>query len=297
MELATVKLGGIHLSNKNQARTAEIFDEVASIYDQHTSVHTEVANRLIERLDFIPFEAKVILDAGCGTGYSMKKIAEHYPKATLTGIDLSDEMLKLAKKQSGWFSKQKFLNQDMCHTLIEDQSVDFIYSNLALPWVTDMNACFSEWQRILKPGGLLLFSTFGPDTLQQIKSSWGSVDPKHRMMNFIDMHNIGDALLASGLAEPVMDAEHITTRHQSIKELFDELQANGNFGFLSENIKHRPDPKMIEKIEASVKDNNPTDEQLEVSWEVIYGHAWGSEKNSALQSKDDTFIIDAGLNN
>ncbi len=281
------------MSNKNQAVTAQIFDEIASVYEQHASIQQEVANRLIERLDFIPFEANIILDAGCGAGYSLKKLSEHYPKSKITGIDLSDEMLKLAKKQGGWFTKQKLSNQDMCHTLIEDKSIDFIFSNLALPWVTDIDACFSEWQRILKPGGLLLFSTFGPDTLKEIKQSWGSIDPKHKMMNFIDMHNVGDALISSGLAEAVMDAEKIVTSYASVKILFEELRANGNFSFLSENYKLKPESKLLDDLQKLIGESNPTHNDVEISWEVVYGHAWGTEDKTT--AADDTFILDASL--
>ena len=282
------------MSNKNQAKTAEIFDQIASSYEQNARIQLEISNRLIQRLDFIPYEANIILDAGCGTGNSLKKLAEHYPKAKISGIDLSDEMIKLAKKQGGWFAKQKLSNQDMCHTLIDDNSIDFIFSNLALPWVTDIDACFSEWQRILKPGGLLLFSTFGPDTLKQIKKSWASVDPKHKMMNFIDMHNIGDSLLKSGLAEPVMDVEKIANHYTSLEELFEEIKGNGSFSFLSENQNLRPDQKLRDGMQKYIEENNPTHNDIEVTWEVIFGHAWGSElKNSNLN--DDTFIIDASL--
>jgi len=202
-------------------------------------------------------------------------------------------MLKVAKKQAGWFSKPKLSNQDMCHTMIEDHSIDFIFSNLALPWVTDIDACFREWQRILKPGGLLLFSTFGPDTLKQIKQSWGSLDPKHKMMNFIDMHNIGDALMGCGLAEPVMDAEKLSNNYDTVKELFKELKANGNFSFLSENHNLRPDPKLVDAMQKIIEENNPTHDDLEITWEVIYGHAWGSEMKAP--TVDDTFVIDASL--
>lgn len=282
------------MSNQNQGRTADIFDDIAKVYDDNATVQKEVANRLIERLDFIRCDAKVILDAGCGTGTAMKRLAKHFPKASLTGIDLSEEMLKIAKKQSGWFGKQKFSGQDMCHSLVEDNSVDFIFSNLALPWVTDIKACFSEWQRILKPGGLLLFSTFGPDTLKEVKLNWATINPKQKMMRFIDMHDIGDALLASRLAEPVMDAENITTNYTDIKQLFDELKANGNFGFLSENFRLSPDAKLIEKLDESFAEDTAED-GVPVTWEVIYGHAWGTDIKQAEMLDDETFIIDAGL--
>ncbi len=278
------------MSNKNQAKTAEIFDQIASSYEANCAIQNDVAKRLIDRLDFIPYEANIILDAGCGTGHHLKKLAQHYPKAKISGIDLSEEMLKIAKKQGGWFAKQKLSNQDMCHTLIDDNSIDFIFSNLALPWVTDIDACFSEWQRILKPGGLLLFSTFGPDTLKQIKKSWASIEPKHKMMNFIDMHNIGDALLSCGLSEPVMDVEKISNNYASVKDLIEELKSNGNFSFLSENQNLRPDQKLIEAMQHFIEEQNPTHDDIEITWEVIYGHAWGSEiQNSKLN--DDTFKL------
>jgi len=152
-------------------QVADLFSALSENYAQFSVIQQEVGQRMLARLEYINFKPSVIIDAACATGINSRKIAQIFPKATVHGLDISAGMLAQARKKRKWFSKQKFSQINFSQTAFEDNSVDFIFSNLALPWVSDMQLCLKEWQRILKPEGLLLFSTFGPDTLIELKQA------------------------------------------------------------------------------------------------------------------------------
>jgi len=157
-----------------------------------------------------------------------------------------------------------------------DNSFDLVFSSLSMQWCNDLNAAFLEARRVLKPGGLFVFATFGPDTLKELRTSWASVDEANHVNQFIDMHDIGDALLHDQFAEPVMEAEIITVTYDTVDEIMHDLKAIGanvtvkkshnNAGGLSGK-------SVLKQVRQSYEQFRKND-VLPVSYEIIYGHAW-----------------------
>lgn len=292
--------------NDKKQRLNLLFSSLAENYEKFAFIQQEVGKRMLSRLDYIKFSPTSIIDAGCATGYHCRLLAKKFPKAKIKGLDISTGMITAANKKRSFFSKQKFIQVDMTQTDLSDNSVDFIFSNLTLPWINDIQLCIKEWQRILKPDGLLLFSTFGPDSLIELKQAIKESSDDVKMLNFIDMHDIGDSLLQNKFAEPVMDVENISLLFDDMKSLLDELSATGVLQLLLNNkysqLSHnRFIMEKIDRIDANYPgyiENN--DKVYPLNYEIIYGHAWGTDltKQSvqgAKMANEETFILDTFL--
>ncbi len=246
------------------------FDRAAQSYDQAAIIQQEVGLRLLERLDLIKCDPAIILDLGCGTGFLTPTLAQRYPKARIIDLDLSEGMLGIAKKNKA--SQQHAVCGDAEYLPIKNRSVDFILSNCVFHWFCNPQNALAEIRRVLKPDGLLLFSTFGPDTLKELRAS----DP------FIDMHHIGDLLLEYQLQDPVVDMEMITLMYQNFAGLISDLKDTGEDLALQLN--------MTEKLINADESYRGHDNQLPATFEVIYGHAWVSSK-TPLQQADEEGVI------
>lgn len=271
--------------NKKYARQS--FNKAASTYDKVAVLQREVGKRLVERLDIIRSVPKTILDVGCGTGDNTLQLGRLYKKADIVALDFADNMLKVARGKQSW--KQKILNSDikfLCadaeYLPLADNSFDFIYSNLTLQWCTDLDRIFAEFRRVLKPEGLLIFSTLGPDTLKELKQSWQNVDSNRHVHQFVDMHDVGDAMIRAGLADPVMDMEYFTLTYDSVMSLMRELKQLGAHN-ASVNRPHQLTGKQHLRAMERNYEKFRHENKLPATYEVVYGHAWsvGVNKSSA----------------
>lgn len=266
---------------------ANSFGSAAATYNDAAFLQREIADRLLERLDYVKLQPKVVLDLGCGTGYALSKLSKRYKKAQVIGLDIAEPMLSIAKSTNhSWLSPIHYLAADGEQLPLADQSVDLIFSNFALQWYHDLQATFTELRRVLKPGGLLMFTTFGPDTLKELKMAWQQVDNAQHVNDFIDMHDVGDALLRARFAEPVMDAEFIVTEYTKVLTLLKDLKAIG-----AHNINHSRHhgltgkqrfQQFIEAYEQFRLDNN----KLPATYEVVYGHAWAPTISTVDKSSE-----------
>ncbi len=245
------------------------FNSASSNYDDNAFLQNEIANRLAEKLKVISIKPQTIIDLGSGTGFLSNKTAEIFPNANLVCVDFAQKSL-LENSQ----------NLKVCANAYElpfaSNSVDFIVSNLMMQWCPDLKTLFNECFRALKPQGLILFTTFGPDTLKELKRSWSAVDSSAHVNNFIDMHDIGDQMLQSGFQSPIMEMENITLTYEKVLDLMHDLKSIG-----AQNVSDRSKAltgktkfkKMIEMYESYRSDG-----KLPATYEVIYGHAWKNEK-------------------
>jgi malonyl-CoA O-methyltransferase len=257
----------------------EAFDRAAPHYDEVAVLQREVSNRMMERLDLVKIVPKHVLDIGVGTGVSCRALNKYYKKAQIIGLDLAPGMLQLARNKTGWFSKQRFVCGDAEQLPLADDSVDMIFSNLTFQWCHDLDRTFRECYRVLKPGGLLMFSTLGPDTLKELRASWLAVDDYAHVNKFIDMHDIGDAMVKVQLSDPVMDVESIIMTYPDVYKLMRDLKTLGAHNVNTGRI-HGLTGKgrlktMIESYETYRKDD-----QLPATYEIVYGHAWVPENKS-----------------
>jgi len=261
------------LIDKSLARKA--FDRAASTYDEAAVLQREVGERIIERLDFLKIQPEVILDLGSGTGYCTQFLSERYASANIVSMDFSMQMLQTAKSRLDVKNNQ-FVCADMERLPFADKSIDFIFSNLTVQWCNDLSALFNEFKRILTKDGLLMFSTFGPDTLWELRESWQSVDGFVHVNNFIDMHNVGDALFQAGMGDIVMDSEPFTLTYKEVKTLMKDLKDIGAHNVNTGRAHGMTGKQRLQKM-MTAYEKFRSEDVLPATYEVIYGHAWALE--------------------
>ena len=211
----------------NLAAVQQSFDRAAAAYDRHAVLQHEVEQRLLERLEYLRTEPARMLDAGCGTGIASHALQQQYPGASVIGLDWSTGMLNQLRARNGGQVAPLALCADMQELPLAARSMDLVFSSLAIQWCPHPGKLFADFRRVLKPGGMLLFSTFGPDTLHELKTAWAKADDRPHVNEFADMHDIGDLVVASGFVEPVFDVDVITLEYKDVISLMRDLKAIG----------------------------------------------------------------------
>lgn len=252
------------------------FDKAARTYDAAAVVPTEIRNRLLERLDIVRLQPQTVLDLGAGTGYASKALKQRYRAAEIIALDLSPAMLVEANRRQSWLRRFHRVAADAHRLPVKAASIDLVFSNLMLEWCHGPDTVFQEIRRVLKPGGLLSFATFGPDTLRELRAAWREVDSYTRVHRFIDMHDLGDALMRAGLAEPVMDTERLTVTYPDVDALMRELAATGSSNVAQGRPRGLSSKARLESLRRAIA-RVSKEGALPVSMEVVYGHAWAGQ--------------------
>ena len=259
-----------------QARVRRAFDRAADRYDEFALLQNEVCNRLLEKLEIVKITPQLILDAGTGTGGAIPELFVRYKKSQIVALDLSENMLNKAASHGGILRSPHRVCADIEKLPLADNMFDLVFSSLSMQWCNDLNAALLEARRVLKPGGLFVFTTFGPDTLKELRQSWFSIDDASHVNQFIDMHDIGDALLQDGFVEPVMEAEILTVTYESVDTLMHDLKAIGANVTAQSATTLRAGLSGRSVLQA-VRDSYEQYRQqgvLPATYEIIYGHAW-----------------------
>jgi malonyl-CoA O-methyltransferase len=254
-------------------RVRAAFDAAAAGYDAVAVVQAEVRKRLLERLELFKLQPRRILDAGCGTGHATRALLRHYRGAGIVALDLAPGMLAQARRQRPWWRRLDAVCADAAAIPLADACVDLVFSNLMLQWCNEPDAVFREFRRVLRPGGLLLFATFGPDTLRELRAAWSAADGHTHVSRFIDMHDLGDALVRAGLGEPVMDMEHLTLTYADLRSLMRDLKTMGASNATAGRNRGLTGRQRLAAAEAHYETLR-RDGRLPATWEVVYGHAW-----------------------
>ncbi|HMA32461.1 MAG TPA: malonyl-ACP O-methyltransferase BioC [Casimicrobiaceae bacterium] len=269
------------------------FARAAPTYDAAAALQREVGTRMAQRLDYVKLAPAAILDAGCGTGEAIGELSARYPGARIVGLDLALPMVEAARARAvsgrsmldrllrpfagGRAARMpRFVCADIASLPLAGVSVDLAWSNLALQWVNDLPRAFAEFRRVLKVGGLLTFTTFGPDTLRELRSAFAGVGGGTHTNRFVDMHDIGDMLLHAGFAGPVMDMERIVLTYDTPRAMLAELKAIG----AANRTRGRPRgltgrgrwSRVTARLEALRRDG-----RIPATFEIVYGHAWKGE--------------------
>lgn len=260
------------------------FEKAAISYDAVAVLQQEVADRLVERMDYMSMKPVSILDAGSGTGFVSQLLAARYPKTKITSLDLAFNMLKQAKSKRSfkqrWNKQFQYVNAEAENLPFADASMELIISGLTLQWCQDLPKVFKEFRRVLAPGGLLLFSSFGPETLTELRQSWAAVDELAHVNAFADMHDVGDALMQSGFSDPVMDMEMLTVTYKDVKTVMQDLKQIGAHNVMQGRSHNITGKNKLQKMMQAYEQFRD-DGLLPVSHEIVYGHAWvPEEKNS-----------------
>lgn len=265
-------------------------------------LHEEIGQRMLERLRYIRLEPQAVLDAGCGGGWARAGLAERYPHAHYQGHDVSAVALAHARAGLGrpsaprWWPRwgaarggpaaPEWHQADLAATGLPAESIDLIWSNLALHWHPAPPQVFTEWFRLLRPGGLVMFSTYGPATLHEVRQAVDDAGLATRLPSWIDMHDFGDMLLENGFVDPVMDQETLTLTYPDATSLLNDVRRLGGnpahgrrAGLAGRSFRQR----LVQALEAR---RNP-DGRLGLTIEVAYGHAW---RGTARRHGNETHI-------
>ena len=268
------------------------FERAARSYDRNSVLQCEVGLRLLKHLEPIRLDPARIVDLGCGTGAFLEPLRQRFPRAQLVGIDIARPMLEVARGRASWLrralgSAPGLVCADAERLPLATASVPFVFSNLALQW-TRPEAVFAEAARVLSTGGLFLFSTFGPDTLKELRTAFAGVDGHAHVNSFIDMHDLGDELVHAGLAEPVMEMEVITLEYSCVEAVARDLKAIGAHNSLPGRPRGLAGRARWREVIARYEQFR-RDGALPATYEVVYGHAW---KAAPKRTADGRQVID-----
>lgn len=232
------------------------FDDAAATFDTADFVIAATRKGLLQRLEPMTLEARLVVDLGAATGSAVRALERRFRHARIVAIDSSHNMLRQAHAKKSWLSKSRYLQAAATALPLADHSVDVIFANQLLPWLADPAPVFTEVSRALRKDGLFVFSTLGPDSLANLRHD-----------RFADMHDVGDALVRAGLRDPVLDVDRLTVTYESTQSLLADCQAIGASHCVSDQT-----------------------EVLALDFELIYGHCWGSGPRPA----GGEFRVDAG---
>jgi malonyl-CoA O-methyltransferase len=225
----------------NQGAVRQQFDAAAATFDTADFAMAATRDGLLARLEPITIEARTVVDLGSATGSAIRLLERRFRRARILAIDLSQNMLRLARAKKSWLSKAALLQAEATTLLLADHSVDVVFSNQLLPWLDDANPVLAEVSRVLRKDGLFAFSTLGPDSLVGL-----------RREPFPDMHDVGDALVRAGLRDPVLDVDRLTVTYETTASLLADLNAIGA---------HHCAPERLDRSS--------------IELELIFGHCWG----------------------
>jgi malonyl-CoA O-methyltransferase len=247
------------------------FDRLAPAFEDHAALEREVGSRLAERTSFKRLEPERILDLGCRTGYTSALLKRSFRRAEVVGLEASPAMLSRLRRKSGFRRPLRAACGELGALPFSERCADLVFSNLNLHWLPQPAEWFEEVRRVLRTDGMFLFSALGPSSLEELRRAEGKGLPELVVPDFADLLDIGDALMASGFSEPVMDMERLTLDYPSAEALVRELEATG----LSLLVGGWSEWKRWLASEKAARDSLRAGERYPVGFEVIYGTAFG----------------------
>lgn len=284
------KLRDSYHIDKKRARAS--FGRAADTYDAAAILQKQVRAEMLSRLDLVKINPQVILDAGCGTGAASHALQKRFAKSQVVSLDFALPMLQKTRSHDlGLLSqlkslfgstKQSLLCADIEALPLASASTGLIWSNLAIQWCNDLDAALQEFHRVLQPEGLLMFSTFGPDTLRELRiaTNQNNVGESRRtsVSRFIDMHDIGDALVRAGFSAPVLDVEQFTLTYDDVKSVMRDLKSIGAHNATDGRARGLLGRGFLQKLQENYEQFR-SEGKLPATFEVVYGHAWrGKDK-------------------
>ena len=279
------------------------FDRASGSYDDAALLQREVADRMLEQFEYTRITPERILDVGTGTGYCARGLRDRFGKSTIIALDLAQGMLSEARAQADerrWGVRNllsrrpgdHFLCADTEQIPLPEQSVELIFSNFTLQWCQNLQAVFEEFRRVLRPGGLLTFSTLGTDTLTELRQSWAAVDDRVHVNRFADLHDIGDLLLHTGFLEPVTSVDRFNLTYPDVMALMRDLKGLGATNTNAGRLRGLTGREAISRMEQFYRQQFGGGEgRIPATWEVLYGHAWVPEDGFRSTAVPQEFSI------
>jgi malonyl-CoA O-methyltransferase len=269
----------------DKQRIRRRFARAAPSYDAAAVVGREVGSRLLERLDLVRLTPTRVLDLGSGTGLAARALAQRYRDSRVLALDFCLAMLQ--QRRRGRRPTERLRSMllrapiaDVCADLerlpLAPASIDLVVSNLVLHWSAAMEPSLAEVHRVLRRGGLFLFSTLGPDTLKELAAASADGHGRTPVHAFADMHDLGDLLVSSGFADPVMEMERLTATYARVDDLLRDLRATGSLSAKAGAAGLRT-PRWRERLRQRYETFR-REGRLPATLEVVYGHAWKPEQ-------------------
>lgn len=252
------------------------FGRAATRYDDAAALQREVEDRLFESVDHVKRAPARVLDLGAGTGRGSAMLKRRFPKATVVATDAAPGMLRGAKRRAGWLRPFDRVCGEAEHLPFADAAFDLVWSNLCLQWCPDLPRVFDELRRVLAPDGLLLVTTFGPDTLHELRDAYGAADRAPHVNRFVDIASFGDALLAAGFRDPVLDRENLVLTYRDARDLMRELKAIGASNADAARARGLGGKQRLARV-LQAYEAHRRDGALPATYEVIYAQAFGPD--------------------
>lgn len=263
-------------------RVSSAFSRAAGDYEQAAVLQRQVGDLLLERLAVLESTPERVLDVGAGTGRLTAQIKKRYPKSEIIALDLALGMLRQARTNAGWWRPFRRVAGDAQALPFADASMDLVISNLCLQWCPDLKPVWYEFRRVLKPGGWLLFTSFGPDTLKELRAAWHAADDQPHVHVFLDMHDVGDGVLAQGFVNPMFDAERYTLTYEQVPGLLRDLKAIGAGNALTQRQRGLTGKDAYARM-LSAYEAERIGGRIPASYEVIFGQARAPEAGTPLR--------------
>ena len=271
------------------------FDRAGATYESAAQLQARVAAELIGRLDTFRFEPAVVLDLGAGTGRVSAALKRRYPRAQVLALDLSLGMLRQARHNLRLWRRFTRVCADAQRLPLKSASVDLVFSSLMLQWCEPLDAALAEVRRVLKGEGFFAFSTFGPATLQELRRAWAAADDYNHVNHFIDVHDVGNALVRAGFTEPVLDVDRIELGYPDALALMRDLKAIGAHNVTAGRAHTLTGRARLERMQAAYEGERANG-VLPATYEVIYGAAFGgSERRAAALSSGEAHIAPGSI--
>lgn len=250
------------------------FDRAAASFARADFVHRYAADGMLQRMSPIRVEVARILDAGAAHGAASRELAARFRRSRVISLDHSRPMLIQARSARSRFSRLREVQADVSQLPFRTGSFDLVFANMLLPWLTDAPAFFAGLARVLRQGGLFVFSSLGPDSLAELREAWQAVDDSEHVMTFSDMHDVGDALVRAGLNDPVLDVDYLTVTYDGLPSLFADLTAIGGRNALSGRRRTLTGRGTFDRFRRNLEQRFG-EGPFEFPLELVFGHAWG----------------------
>lgn len=259
----------------DRRRLQRSFGRAAARYTEVAVLQREVETRLLEQLDYLEERRPSrILDIGSGPGRASAAMKQRWPKSEVIALDLALPMLREVPKHTRFWRPVRRICADAAQLPLADASVDAIFSSLCLQWVADLPQALNEFRRVLRPDGLLLFATFGPNTLIELREAYLAAGERHPPLSpFAAIQQVGDALMAAGFRDPVLDRDQYTLTYAEVGALLRELRAIGAGDARTQRPRGLGGKARYARMQAAYETLR-RDGALPSSWEVITAMAW-----------------------
>jgi malonyl-CoA O-methyltransferase len=280
-----------------RGRVRASFERASPAYEAAAVLQARVADELLERLFAFKLTPRVVLDLGAGTGRTTGELKRHYPRALVIALDLAPGMLREARHHQRLLRPFQRICADAVQLPLAPASVDVVFTSLMLQWC-DLDRAFSEVRRVLKPEGFFVFSTFGPDTLHELRAAWVQADgenaPQTHVNLFTDMHDVGDAAARAGLIEPVLDVDRLQLTYLDVIALMRDLKTVGAHNATVGRSRSLTGKSRLSRLKSAYEPFR-REGRLPATYEVVYGAAWGAAGRSAVPAVDGEARIAPGM--